>query len=186
MLAISQASLVKRKLLLRDGLLERATLFPLFDNLGETEWLLLINHSKGAVYRLPFRRDLYRKPWFRNGRLAASVAELYELDLESAYDLSDLWHFDPWWLLREEPFRDMAITPPLKRTNCVTEMERTTALYFRPDLSQVSSHLFLDEQNQARFGSLKEVGLPSRESLEMPRRKRAGWRLSPFWDRKAG
>ena len=189
MFAYTQAYLVRRPLVFRDGRLNRATLFPLFDVEGSVRSLLVIDHEEARLFALPWTPGLVCKPWFQAFRIDRNLEPLEELTLEETYSLSGLWHYDPWWLLAEPDFATREEAALFKNTNCVSHLEGLEALSFTADLSRIS------------YGRVKDngvVGIKSAQELELPlpvkivpeKQKRAAslrrgeWQLRPFWNRQ--
>lgn len=146
--------------------------------------LMLIDHLAGELYLLEWRSGLFQKSWFATPVLDLEPEELDGYRLRETPDLEGLWHFDPWWLLAEEPFAGLEVTPSLKQTNCVAHAPKLCALNFSRNLFSVSSVMVSNENGEAQFTNLRALELPAAEAC-LPsadgKRGRRGWVLRPFW-----
>ncbi|MDJ0842520.1 MAG: hypothetical protein QNK37_38835 [Acidobacteriota bacterium] len=77
---------------------------------------------------------------------------------EQVEAFSKLYHYDPWWVLAEEPFADAEWVPPMKGTN-VGEDPNLEGLAFDRKLKATVPPLWLD--------------------AEEPKPKKKGWSLRP-------
>jgi hypothetical protein len=191
MIHLSQKSLLKKPLDFKDGRLEQATVFPMFSSAGRVDFLVVVDHREGLVYRLRWSKGLFTKPWFSSLRVDCTRCRMEEVSLEDAYELTNYWHFDPWWLLKEEPFVEQSITSPLKATNTVGQAPAVTAVWFARDLSAVRSVVYEPDSSTLQIVPLLDGMLPEREPLSLPRRSRqpgpsGQWRLVPFWESRIG
>jgi len=171
-----------------DESLEHATLFPFFKRGGEVERLLVIDPWEGTAWVLPFEPNLMSVPFFeRRVKIRTALGALRQLNEDEADKLSELWHFDPWWLLDEEPFDVQPTTPLLKKTNCVDRFAiDNPGLGFRRDLSKVV-WLFGGSPRQRNFIRWKPTLLPRRRSRAKESTSQVGhssWILDPVWQRR--
>ena len=186
----NQAFLVRRPLVFRDGRLNRATVFPMFDVEGEVKSLLVVDHVDGRLFALLWTPGLIYKPWFQVFRVERSLKALEEVTLEQAYELSELWHFDPWWLLAEPDFATKEEAPILKHTNCVSHLTGVEELSFTADLSRISYGRVKDAGGvQIRSVQEMELPLPIKLAADKNRTRAASlrqgeWQLRPFWNRR--
>lgn len=169
------------------GRLDAATLFPFFDRQGSILHFLLVDAEQGQAWTFARGAVGVRLPVFKNTiQIDAAPADLSPLDASGAARLAELWHFDPWWLLDEPPFKSLAFTPHLKATNCVDFLDvKSPNVGFRRDLSRVT-WVFRDAAD-ARVGSrwrpdhlpAERPTLPALDSY----RTRTDWVLDPIWER---
>ena len=104
---------------------------------------------------------------------------------ESTLDeLAPLWHYDPWWLLKDERFESEWAVPILKSTNCADAFERQPAdLLFSTCLTQLRMVRFpvpAESQEDRRY---RPEMLPAREmpAFAHMEQRATGWHLDPWW-----
>ena len=184
--SISQTTLHDCTLKLRDDALVRASLFPFFDNEGNTSSVMLVSKNSGTITLLDWPVE------FRLGLLGRSLGHFTSRLINSDYDRADaiasLWHFDPWWVLGESRFTNHPAVPPLKETNIPGYDKSIAAIYFAPDLSRVTWYGVHSESGMKlkRFKPEMLTELAAkRSSLSSPRppARKNTWTLSPFWQR---
>ena len=93
--------------------------------------------------------------------------------------LTQLWHYDPWWVLAKPPFADHFATPALKRTNCVDRLPtHTEALAFERNLSRVHS-VQVRRGDELQSLEWQSEWLRADDEMSLPARPR--WVLDPLW-----
>ena len=185
-LPVAARSLHQQRVRLRDEVLERASFFPFFDPEGKTRALMLVWPPERPIVILPYQPGLVRIRWWGDVELRADFAALRDVDA-GAVAAVGLWHYDPWWVLREECFRSHPAVPVLKATNCAgVFLKPVYGCYFNRDLSRLigvaaqgkdASGLAIVDRTFVRF---KPDLLPTRRS-PVPASAAAGWRLDPTW-----
>ena len=181
MFNLSQSSLTGTKIQFKDTELQKATLFPMFSETGAVKSLLLIDHTRGLLHSSPWVRGMVTKPFFGPLRVNRALASWDLVSRDKGYQLTNLWHFDPWWLLNALPFSNHPASLPLKATNTILEVEGIKELYFARDLSRIS--LWLSQSGDLQV--LEAGFFPMRSRVEIPLDKdygRVEWRLRPFWE----
>lgn len=184
MLGLTQRSLVQRSLRLKRGVLGRASCFPMFAGDGRVESLLLIDHQAVELYLVEWRPGVFQKAWFAAPTLVLDPEELDGCRLREVPDLEGLWHFDPWWLLAEEKFSGLEVTPSLKQTNCVAQAPNLCTVTYNRNLFSVSSVMVSKQSGEVQFTNLRALELPEANGcpeLSGGRGEQRGWALHPFW-----
>ena len=137
-LPVTARALRRRRLDWPGQSIARATLFPMFDRGGGVHSVLVIAPTSSLIWlwRLPVSG--WRVPW--RGPVRFQEATLPRpIEPDDLPGVAALWHYDPWWLLRNEPFARHWATPALYRTNAVNCFaENARSVSFRRDLTRVA------------------------------------------------
>ena len=187
-LPIRALALHQRDIIVGGHPIPAATVFPFFDIDGTVFYLLIVDPVNGEL-AVCEPNSVRKVPWFQ------AIQFQYATPLShSSYaeKLAALLHFDPWWLLKEEPFCDLDVTSSLKKTNCVDDFEKAvTGLYFSGSLTKVTSSYVHSSEAYSTKKFIKHkamlkhrYGESRRNEVnknELPR----GWRLDPFWHTKS-
>lgn len=190
-LPVSARWLHRRRIRLRDGSLKRASLFPFFDGLGDVQALMLVAPPAPEIFVLE-KVDRVRTRFWAGVELDLELAELRDAG-DRVGPLARLWHFDPWWVLREACFEGHPAVPILKATNCADAFsKRVTDCYFNRDLSRLtgvmargSNRSFLSALDQNLVEFTPDL-LPERPAAVPPATPPSkDWILDPFWLRRS-
>ena len=114
---LSQHSLKSCRLELEDRSLERASLFPLFDDEGRTRMLMITAEEDGRIMLADWAPGLFVRDWAWRNRLRLRFADLRDASMWDEERFEDLWHFDPWWVLRDDRYHGHRAVPALQTTN---------------------------------------------------------------------
>lgn len=160
---VAARSLHRRRVRLRDFVLERASVFPFFDREGRTRALMLVWPPARPIVVLEYpsvgppwgeRSELAKVRWWGEiqldvefaGLRDTSVAGLRNIDANRAASVAGVppeagkwgtWHYDPWWVLREPCFAGHPAVPALKATNCAGAfLKPIYGCFFSRDLSR--------------------------------------------------
>lgn len=194
---VGQRLLHRRPVLFEDRLGQQVSVFPLFDDHGRTRALMLTDEDDGEILLVDFERGTARGsllPGVWPHHLRIRRADARDGGRERAERFADLWHFDPWWKLREPRYSGHAARETLVDTNLPA---------FAPDLSEVWFDRFLSrvvrvasghgEQRKVRAfePTLLRRAEARREATRAERLSARGtgmaggrqpaWRLRPFW-----
>ena len=146
-LPVAASNLRRRAVQLADRYLAEATLFPFFDRAGVVQAILLLTPASDEILALPWASELVRVPFRGAIGIAAGWADLRGVAGPVSGVLLNAWHFDPRWVLKEEPYVFHRMTPELTVTNCVGRCrQKLNMLYFRRDLSRVSLYTGRDSE----------------------------------------
>ena len=115
--AVSQQSLLSCRLEFEDLRLDRASLFPLFDDEGRTEMVLITTEESGRIMLAPWAPGLFVRDWPRRNRLRIRFTDLNDALMWGERRFEDLWHFDPKWVLGDERYQGHGSVPHLRSTN---------------------------------------------------------------------
>lgn len=137
-LPISQHSLWRCRLELEDGTLERASLFPLFDDTGRTRRFMITAEDSWRIMLVDWSRDLFRRERLRRNRLRHRYADLSDASASEAQRIDDLWHFDPWWVLTEPRYAGHEAVPTLRATNIPGYDSTLSRIWFDGTLARVT------------------------------------------------
>ncbi len=159
-----------------------ATLFPFFDGQGLVARVLLVDASSADLATFRVDQMQARIPAWGAMRLIGSLDPLSD---ETIDELAPLWHFDPWWLLKDPRFDGLWFIPVLKQTNCADAFEqRITDVSFSPTLTHVRRVSVAADQPETHSKRFRPEMLPARETEPMQKDAtgKAGWVLDPFWE----
>lgn len=183
---ISQHALHRCRLQLIDQPLGRASLFPFFDHEGRVRSLMLTAWESSRILVVDWQPDLFVRRWPRRNVLKLRFADLRDVEASEAELVSELWHFDPWWVLGDNRFATHPAVPALRWTNIPGYDTSLTRVWFDSRLSRVT-HV-AEGQGEAlevrRFdnNSLAHMAQARGERPLVMRNPplRGSWRLSPF------
>ena len=183
---LSQRSLKSCRLELEDRSLERASLFPLFDDEGRTRMLMITAEEDGRIMLADWAPDLFVRDWAWRNRLRLRFADLRDASTWDEERFEDLWHFDPWWVLREDRYHGHRAVPALQSTNIPGHDPAISGFVFDSSLGRASyvSRGAGDSTSVGRFkaNTLAAAANRRRTAHERPRgATAAGWQLRPFW-----
>src|SRR5688572_6114713 len=183
---VSQRSLSACRLELEDRPLERASLFPLFDDEGQTRMVMVTTEEHGRILLAEWAPGLFTRDWAWRNRLRLRSTDLNDASAWDRERFEDLWHFDPWWVLGEERYQGHGVVPSLRGTNIPGFDTSVSEITFEPGLGH-AAHVVKRSANSAsvrRFtpDTLAAVARRRRATHERPQASVAlGWRLRPFW-----
>ena len=181
-LPVSAKSLHGRQLRIGDEILENASLFPFFDNLGQVKQVLVLSPDSPQIQLLRWRVGDFVVPLGSSVRVTGESAWLRPVSDDRLAELADLWHYDPRWLLKAGRYRKHSALEYLKASNCADRFTGDVrVLWFRRDLSQLS---WVEVRSFSEFNLQRWRSdlLPQRSAAAAPRRRVTGaWRLDPAW-----
>jgi hypothetical protein len=185
---LSQRSLKSCRLELEDRSLERASLFPLFDDEGQTRMVMITAEENGRIMLADWAPGLFERDWAWRNRLRLRFADLRDASMWDEDRYEDLWHFDPWWVLRDDRYHGHRAVPALQTTNIPGHDPTISRFRFDSSLgraSYVTRRLKSDESmSVGRFkaDTLAAAARRRRAAHVRPRSAAAaGWQLRPFW-----
>jgi hypothetical protein len=183
---VSQRSLRSCRLEFEDRPLERASLFPLFDDDGRTRMLMITAEENGRIMLADWAPGLLARGWAWRNRLRLRFADLNDASMWDEERFEELWHFDPWWVLGGERFQGHGAAPALQRTNIPGYDPTVSDIVFDRDLGRASYVARVSAESLRIRGftadTLTAVARQRRAALDRPRVAAAvGWRLRPFW-----
>lgn len=184
---VSQRSLMSCRLELEDRPLERASIFPLFDDEGRTQMVMITAEENGRIMLADWAPGLFVRDWAWRNHLRLRFADLSDASTWDEERFEDLWHFDPWWVLRDERYQGHGAVPALQRTNLPGYDQKVSGVGFDPSLGRASYVVrrSADSVSVRRFtgDTLAAVARRRRAAHERPRAAAvmAGWQLRPFW-----
>jgi hypothetical protein len=183
---VSQQSLMSCRLELEDRRLERASLFPLFDDEGQTRVMMITAEEDSRILLADWTPGVFVREWWWRNRVRLRFSDLNDASMWDEARLEGLWHFDPWWVLGDERFQGHGSVPALRRTNIPGYDTKMAGLTFSPDLGRAEYVVRASGQSKrpARFtpDTLAAAGQRRRAMPVRSRRNVAvGWRLRPFW-----
>lgn len=192
-LPVRALSMHQRDIIVAGHPIPAATIFPFFDFDGTVFYLLIVDPVSGEL-TVCKPQDVKRFPWFKPIKIRHSAPISHSNYVDK---LSELLHFDPWWLLTEAPFCDYDYVSVLKMTNCVYDFDKdVTGLYFNGKLQQVTSSYVHTGENYSTKKFIKhKAALKFRHGDQKAAHKKkqetnsqhqaSGWRLEPFWQSNA-
>ena len=188
MIPVSAKRLRHRPCQLRDGRVQSVQLFPLFDRQGHVHRVMVLPPDPGVICLAPCKPGQWRVPMWGTILFDGNRNAWQDLARHPAPDLSDLWHYDPWWVLTEEAYARHPVRAPLKETNCPDHLAvKIHTLYYRRDLSRISL-AFSTKKGTTHWRRWSEDWLPrfragDEVSVTRPKGPTAGspWVLDPIW-----
>jgi hypothetical protein len=183
---VSQRSLMSCRVELEDRPLDRASLFPLFDDEGRTRMVMITAEENGRIMLADWAPGLFVRDWAWRNRLRLRFADLGDASMWDAARFEDLWHFDPVWVLGDERYQGHGAVPALRSTNIPGYDQTVSGMGFDPSLGRASYVVKASGQSWSirRFtaDTLAAVARRRRATHERPRGGVVGgWRLRPFW-----
>ena len=190
-LGMGARRLHKRRVQFADGEVATVSLFPFFTREGSIEQVLGADWDTGALWTTTAHADLLRTRWWGPHELFKTRSGLRDVGDGDA--LAHLWHFDPWWVLRQDRFASHPAVPVLKATNCVPALGgRRAHLTYRRDLTRLA-WAFHKSGNSQVWSRWSADLLPSESPARVAQRHRSAsaavWTLDPPWaalTRRAG
>ena len=168
------------------GELQSASVFPMFDASGRVDAVLVFSSYSANIWYFDPREMRLQYRWFRPMGVAGELQELTEKQLPR---ISQLWHFDPWWLLKASRYQQNLLSDAIKQTNCVGMFNRQIeTVIFRRNLKTALYTQFKSKENGHQLQKFKSSFQPVRKKVTgssqscnsvMPERSR--WVLDPFW-----
>ena len=184
-------SLHRQKIWFRDEPVERASIFPMFDQNGQIKQLMVILPSIDEICLIPWNPGLVKLGFWGTRRLMLNLEELKSHNQFSTVSLRNLWTYDPWWTLSKNRFWRNREIEQLVQTNCVNKFEeKVAAVYYERDLSRLRK-IMIEQASFSfsyRSATLEEMTL--RPGLSLPPLKNGAqkspfssqWQLEPVWD----
>ena len=183
---VSQRSLMSCHLEFEDRPLERASLFPMFDDEGRTQMVMITAEENGRIMLADWAPGLFVRGWAWRNRLRLRFADLSDASMWDEERFEDLWHFDPVWVLGDERYLGHGAVPALRSTNIPGYDQTVSGMGFDPSLGRASYVVKRSGESASvrRFSAdtLAAVARRRRAAHQRPRRGVVGgWRLRPFW-----
>ena len=184
--SVSQRSLMSCRLDFEDRRLHGASLFPLFDDEGRTQMVLITAEESGRIMLADWAPDLFVRDWALRNRLRLRFADLSDASMWDEGRFEDLWHFDPKWVLGDERYQGHGAVPHLRSTNIPGYDHTISGMGFDPALGR-ASHVVRGSGHSSKVrrftaDTLAAVAGRRRAAHERPRSAVAiGWQLRPFW-----
>jgi hypothetical protein len=184
---VSQRSLLSCRLEFEDRRLDRASLFPLFDDEGRTRMVLITAEESGRIMLADWTPDLFVRDWALRNRLRLRFTDLEDASMWDEERFGDLWHFDPRWVLGDERYHGHGAVPHLRRTNIPGYDRTVSGVAFDPSLGRASYVVKQSGGSMSvrRFdaGALAAAAAERRRAAHVPPRGAdvVGWQLRPFW-----
>jgi hypothetical protein len=183
---VSQRSLKSCRLEFEDRALERASLFPLFDDEGRTRMVMITAEENGRIMLADWTPGVFVRDWAWRNRLRLRFADLSDASTWDEERFEDLWHFDPWWVLGDERYQGHGSVPALRGTNIPGFDPKLSEVVFDSSLS-CASWVVTGSGDSARVRRFKADTLAAMAWRRRTAQERqrgavvAGWRLRPFW-----
>jgi hypothetical protein len=184
--SVNQQSLKSCRLELDDRTFEGASLFPLFDDEGRTQMVMITSAEHGRIMMADWTPGLFVRDWALRNRVRLRSTDLGDASMWDEERFADLWHFDPWWVLREERYHGHGAAPALQSTNIPGYDSTWSGIIFDPALERASYVVKGSGSSERvrRFNAdtLAALAQRRRAAHALPRCDIAvGWRLRPFW-----
>ncbi|MDP7017531.1 MAG: hypothetical protein QGG36_17140 [Pirellulaceae bacterium] len=181
-ISIGASRLHERRLVSGETRIDKATLFPFFDGGGAVHQVLIVDAGSADLRTFRIGEAGVVIPHWGTLRLGGSVRVADEHDIDR---LGRLWHYDPWWLLKDVRFASLPATPILKATNCVDSFEeRPQDILFSICLSRLNKVRFSVPASEYKTKRFEASMLPKRSApprSEGGSNSDSGWRLDPHW-----
>jgi hypothetical protein len=185
--SVSSSRLGGRNLILRDGVVVGATLFPLFDRQGAVYRVMVIDAASSDIRFFDPAETCLRIPLWGPIRVEPGPAGLRALTDKELRAVRDLWHFDPGRLLSASKYDGSETAEILKATNSFERFPWSISrVYYWRDLSRTAWVLRQNKQG-IELKRFPRDALPEESRSRPPARrvfsKPGAWRLDPFWMR---
>ncbi len=135
--SISAEELYKQELTLDPGV--KGTCFPFFNQCGIIQYHLVLRENDLTMYVLQAKPCMIKTTRPMGIRIEPQQLSTSGLFNDHYHQLKQLWHYDPWWLLKEPDYRNHWAVPQLKATNCVDLMPKVKMLHYTLDLTRIRS-----------------------------------------------
>jgi hypothetical protein len=182
---VSQRSLLSCRLELEDRRLDRASLFPLFDDDGRTRMVLITAEEDGRILLNEWAPGLFARDWALRNRLRLRYTDLVDASTWDPERFGDLWHFDPRWVLGEARYQGHGSVPHLRSTNIPGHDRTISGVVFESSLERAAYVVRQSDEwmSVRRFDvrTLADAVKSRRAAQVRPRAPAAGWQLRPFW-----
>jgi len=182
---VSQQSLKSCRLEFEDRPVERASLFPLFDDEGRTRMVMITAEENARIMVADWTPGVFVREWAIRNRVRLRFADLSDASMVDE-GFEDLWHFDPWWVLGEERYQGHGAVPALRSTNIPGHDPKISGIVFDRGLER-ASYVITGSDNSMRvrrFTGNTLAAVAGRRRAAHDRSGRAtsvGWRLRPSW-----
>ena len=171
-----------------DRPLDRASLFPLFDDEGRTRAVMITAEEHGRIMLADWAPGRFVRDWALRNRLRLRFADLSDASMWDEERFEDLWHFDPWWVLRDDRYQGHGAVPALQSTNIPGHDPTVSGLGFDASLGRASyvvRQLKSAESASVRRFKADTLAAAAKHRRAAPVRPRGaaavGWHLRPFW-----
>lgn len=179
--SVRASRLHERQLACGDTCIRQATLFPFFDRAGSVDHVLVVDADSSELRTI--RLDETRA-WIPRWGPIRLNGPLLNLDEDVVDQLAPLWHYDPWWLLKDARFESQAAVPILQLTNCAESFDQPPAdLLFSPRLTNLCKVRFPVPSKEYESHRFTPEMLPTRDPTRSPgvQTRGVGWYLDPMW-----
>jgi hypothetical protein len=182
---VSQRSLKSCRLELEDRPVERASLFPLFDDEGRTRMVMITAEENARIMVADWTPGMFVREWAIRNHARLRFADLSDASMVDE-SFEDLWHFDPWWVLRDERYQGHGAVPALQSTNIPGYDPKISGIVFDRGLER-ASYVVTGSDNSMRvrrFTANTLAAVAGRRRAAHDRSGRATsaeWRLRPSW-----
>jgi len=184
----SQRSLKSCRLEFEDRPLERASLFPLFDDEGRTRMVMITSEEDARIVVMDWAPGVFVRDRAMRNRVRLRFADLSDASMWDEERFEDLWHFDPWWVLREDRYHGRGAVPILQSTNIPGYDPKISGIVFARDLERASYVVTKPNSDQTprarRFTTSTLAAISRHRStarVRSPGTALVGWRLRPSW-----
>jgi hypothetical protein len=183
---VRQRSQKSCRLEFEDRPLERASLFPLFDDEGRTRMVMITAEENARIMLADWTPGVFTRDWAMRNRISRRFADLNDASMVNADGFEDLWHFDPWWVLGEERYQGHGAVPGLRSTNIPGYDPNISGIVFDRGLERASYVVTGSDHSvhARRFKASTLAAVAGRRRAASGRSSSAveiGWRLRPSW-----
>jgi hypothetical protein len=183
---VSQRSLTSCRLELEDRPLERASLFPMFDDAGQTRAVMITAEESGRILLADWTPGLFARDWAWRNRLRLRFTDLSDASTWDEERLDELWHVDPWWVLGDERYHGHPSVPALRSTNIPGYDHTVSGMGFDSSLGRAAYVMRQSVQSTSvRRFTAETLAASATRRRALHARPRGivagGWRLRPFW-----
>lgn len=181
LILIRASRLHQRPLELNSTRIDRATLFPFFSRDGQIDQVMIVDPESSRLLAFRPQDVRLRLPFWGTLRIDGPTTPVDDLTVDP---LAPLWHYDPWWLLKDKRYDDQAVIPILKATNCAESFtdQQPSDVLFDLALNRLQKVRFPAPSESHEHKRFNEEMLPLREEVcaDKPA-PRGGWHLVPIW-----
>ena len=182
---VSQRSLRSCRLEFEDRPVERASLFPLFDDEGRTRMVMITAEEDARIMLANWAAGLFAREWAMRNRVRLRFADLNDASMVDEARFENLWHFDPWWVLGDERYQGHGAVPALRNTNIPGHDPAVSDVLFDASLAR-ATYVVKRSANGSVVRRFTPDTLAAFARLRTAQQRpssvvAAGWRLRPSW-----
>lgn len=192
-LSIADTLITNTTLMAKNERIQGASIFPFFTKDGQVKHLMIVLPDSDAVFLIPHQKGLATVSFFGVVRLSIDSAELKSHANFTPWQVDQLYHYDPKWLLTQERFANYWARPLIARSNCFEHLgDKVQQLLYSRDLSLLERFVMKPGYLNASKTTGPEMVLGP---LPLPQPRKpdpfstpdaGAWQVDPIWNAWTG